>query len=80
MDDFPALPRTQSGLGGLDDRELGGMVQRQGMTSRILPHMDSMVGQQGVLSSGDAEKKVRIWEQERIAWFEQRGGMSTDYG
>jgi hypothetical protein len=66
MDDFPALPRTQGGLGGLDDRELGGIVQRQGMTSRILPHMDSMVGQQGVLS-GDADKKVRIWEWERIA-------------
>ena len=68
MDDFPALPRTTSGvaLGGLDDRGgLGGIGQRQGVLgSRLLPQLDGALPQQGVLQMGDAEKKVRGFLQE----------------
>jgi hypothetical protein len=60
-EDFPALPRTQAGsLGGLGDSGLGGLGQRQGMTSsRMMPQLDGMMGQQQTATpSGDAEKKV----------------------
>ncbi|KAF8534311.1 hypothetical protein BDD12DRAFT_428294 [Trichophaea hybrida] len=58
MEDFPALPRTQPGsLGVLEERGLGGLGQRQGMSSRLLPHVDGMMGQQAPMASSDVEKK-----------------------
>lgn len=63
IEDFPALPRTQLGsLGALDEqqRSVGGGLssQRQVNQSRLLPHLDGMLGQQGPLGSVEAEKKV----------------------
>jgi len=59
MEDFPALPRTQPGsLGALEERGLSGLGQRQGMSSRILPHLDGMMGHQAPMASSDVEKKV----------------------
>jgi hypothetical protein len=53
VEDFPALPRTQAGLG-----DMGGLAGR-GMTSRLLPQLDGILGQpQGAIPPGETEKKV----------------------
>ncbi|KAA8893782.1 hypothetical protein FN846DRAFT_913661 [Sphaerosporella brunnea] len=60
-EDFPALPRTQTGSlgGGLGDGSLNSMGQRQGMASRLTPQLDGMMGQQQAgTPSGDVEKKT----------------------
>ena len=63
VEDFPALPRTQSGsLVGLDERSLAGLGPRQAMSSRLLPHLDGLMAQQQQqqppMASGDVERKV----------------------
>lgn len=55
VEDFPALPRTQSGLG-----DMGGLAGRE-MTSRLLPQLDGILGQpQGAMPPGESEKKVGL--------------------
>lgn len=55
VEDFPALPRTQTGLGDM------GALSARGMTSRLLPQLDGILGQpQGVLPLGEVEKKVGL--------------------
>ncbi|TGZ82585.1 hypothetical protein EX30DRAFT_339864 [Ascodesmis nigricans] len=58
MEEFPPLAAraTPGAIGGMEG--LGGQQQRQGMGSRLMPQMDGMIPQQqGVIQSGEADKK-----------------------
>lgn len=59
VEDFPALPRTQPGsLSSLEEQQksLGRGIGAQ--QSRLMPHMDNMLGQQSPVSLIEADKKV----------------------